>query len=148
MSASKSHLHSNSTIARQHDQIESLIEALSSRFETEKIASRNLVSLLNSLAAHLEMHFELEEENEYFGFVLKESPHLSERVDQLLHQHEVLKTEVDHLVSMARQALDDNAEVAELATKYEDFRKMLLEHEHAEIELLQESYSRDIGSKD
>jgi len=148
MFATGSHLRSNSTIARQHIQIEALVDALSSRFDSEQVATRNLVSLINSLAAHLEMHFELEEENEYFGLVLKRSPHLSERVNQLLRKHETLKTEVDELVTMARQALAEEDDVTELATRFQKFRKLLLDHERAEIDLLQESYTCDLGSGD
>jgi len=148
MSATDSHIHSNSIIARQHIQIEALVDALSSRFDSEQVASRNLVSLINSLAAHLEMHFELEEENEYFGIVLKRSPHLSGRVGQLLRQHETLQAEVDELVSKARQALADGDDVTELATRFRKFRKLLLDHERAEIDLLQEAYTCDLGSGD
>lgn len=148
MSASDTQTRPNSTIARQHAQIESLVDALTSRFDGEKRATRNLVSLLNSLAAHLEMHFELEEEDEYFGYILTHAPHLSERVDRLLHQHEMLKTNVDDLVDLARQAFEQNSGTAELASKFAKFRSLLLEHEKKEIDLLQEAFNRDLGAGD
>jgi len=148
MSAAKSHLCPNSTIARQHIQIEALVEALCSRFEAKKTATRNLVSLINSLAAHLEMHFELEEENEYFGYVLNLAPRLSERVNQLLLQHEILRIEVGELVTMARKAFAEHDDVTELAARFGRFRKQLLDHERAEVKLLQEAYTRDLGSGD
>jgi len=148
MSTANSHLCPNSTIARQHVQIKALVDALSSRFDTEKTATRNLVSLINSLAAHLEMHFELEEENDCFDFVLRQAPRLSERVDQLLRQHTTLKTEVDALVTMARQALAEGGDVTKIASRFGKFRKQLLDHERAEIDLLQEAYTLDLGGGD
>ncbi len=148
MFATGSDIRPNSTIARQHIQIEALVDALSSRFEAEEMATRNLVSLINSLAAHLEMHFELEEENEYFSHVLNRAPHLSERVEQLLRQHETLKSEVDELVMMARRALAENGDATELAAQFSRFRKQLLNHERAEVNLLQEAYTCDLGGGD
>ena len=148
MSACDTKLRPDSTIARQHVQIEALIDALTSRFDAEKRATRNLVSLLNSLAAHLEIHFELEEEDEYFGYILNRAPHLSEQVDRLLHQHEILRSKVDQLVEMARQALDQKGSVAELAARFAEFRALREQHERAEIDLLQEAFTCDIGAGD
>jgi len=148
MSTANSHLCPSSMIARQHIQIEALVDALSSRFAAEKMATRNLVSLINSLAAHLEIHFELEEENKYFGHVLRRAPRFSNRVDQLLRQHETLKTEVDALVKMARQAFAEKGDVTELASQFQEFRKQLLDHERAEVTLLQETYTCDLGGGD
>jgi len=148
MFAANSHQCSNSTIARQHIQIGALVDALSSRFDAEKMVTRNLVSLINSLAAHLEMHFELEEENEYFDLVLRRAPRLSNHVDQLLRQHTTLKTEVDALLTMARHALAEGGDVTEIAPRFGMFRKQLLDHERAEIDLLQEAYTRDLGGGD
>jgi len=148
MSTANSHLCPNSTIARQHLQIEALVDAISSRFDAEKKATRNLVSLIHSLAAHLEIHFELEEENEYFGHVLNREPRFSEQVNQLLLQHEALRSEVEGLVEMARKAFAEQENVTELAARFSRFRKQLLDHERAEVKLLQEAYTRDLGGGD
>jgi len=122
------------------------MDVLRSRFESETTASRNLVSLMNSLAAHLEMHFEMEEEHEYFGYVLNRAPRLSAQVNQLLLQHETLKTEVHHLVTIARKTFAESGNVAKLATRFDRFRKQLLDHERVEVNLLQEASRRDLGS--
>ncbi len=148
MPVNKPDLRSNGTIERQHVQIEALLDALWSRFETEERATRKLVSLMNSLAAHLETHFELEEENEHFGFVLQRAPHLSEHVDQLLQHHASLKMEVDALAKMAAQVLVEGSDMTELSARFLQFRKWLLDHEKAEVCLLQEAYTRDLGGGD
>jgi len=148
MSAIKSSIRPNSTIARQHIQINALVDALSSRFDSEKMATRNLVSLLNSLAAHLETHFELEEEDEYFGSILVRAPRLAERVENLLHQHKVLRADVDQLVDLARAVFASHGDTSELASRFRNFKKQLLNHEKAENDLFQEAYTCDLGSGD
>jgi len=124
------------------------MKVLSSRFDTETRATRNLVSLINSLAAHLEMHFELEEENEFFGDVVNQSPRFCNHVTQLLMQHEALETEVEGLVKMARRVFAEQDDMTQLAARFGRFRKQLLDHERAEIDLLQEAYNRDLGGMD
>lgn len=138
----------NSTIARQHIQIKALVDTLGRRFDAGKKATRNLVSLLNSLAAHLELHFELEEEDEYLGYVLNRAPRLSGHVAQLLRQHGAMKQKVGELVDMAREAFAEDADTTELAVRFQRLRIQLLEHEQAEIDLMQEAYTRDLGSGD
>lgn len=138
----------NSTIIRQHNLIKALLDALSSRFDTERTISRSTVSLLNSLAAHLEFHFELEEEEEYFGGILIRAPRLSAYVDELVSQHKAMRNEVEQLVSISRTALAENLNVDELASRFRLFHQQLLDHEKAEIGLIQEAYTRGLGDKD
>ena len=143
-----SHACPDSAIARQHIQIEALVEALHRRFETGKKISRNLVSLLNSLTAHLENHFEMEEEGGYFSELVQRAPRLSERLNSLLKQHGELLRESREMVELAREALAEEKESPELSERFDQFRKKLLGHEKAEINMLQEAYTRDLGSKD
>lgn len=138
----------DSAIARQHIQIEALVEALHTRFEAGKKVTRNLVSLLNSLTAHLEMHFEMEEEHGYFEELIQRAPRLSDHVNTLLKQHSELLSESCKLVEIARKAFADDVESLELLERFKRFRLKLLGHEKAEIDLLQEAYTRDLGSKD
>jgi len=148
MSMVDSGIRPNNMIARQHIQIKALLDALSSRFDSSKTATRNLVSLLNSLAVHLETHFELEEENDYFGYILSRAPRLSDRVDQLLQQHKTMRVDVDELVEMARQAFSEDGDTTEFASKFQRLRDQLLSHENAENEMLQEAYTCDLGGSD
>jgi len=148
MFRSESSICPSSAIARQHLQIEALVDAVHRRFEERTGVTRNLVSLLNSLAAHLEAHFELEEENGYFEDLVQRAPRLSEHVDEMLKQHALLLAESRELVKIARQAFADDEPSPELTERYEKFRVDLLGHEKAEIDILQEAYTRDLGSKD
>ncbi len=138
----------NKTVAQQHVQIEALVETIHNRFESELKVTRNLFSLLNSLAAHLEMHFELEEKGGYFAGVIRKAPRLAGRAEVLLEEHMGFLENSHELVKMARGAFANDAEVPALAARFEQLRRGLLTHERAEIDLLQEAYTRDIGSMD
>ena len=133
----------NRTIARQHIQIEALVDALNNRLDSGCVATRNLVSLFNSLAAHLEFHFELEEEEDYFANILARAPQLAAQVDALLQDHVAILGEVSRLVEEARRAFADQLDTTELASQFVLFRQKLLDHEGAEIALLKEAYTRN-----
>ena len=125
------------TIDRQHAQIESLVQALDSRFASRQRANRSLVSLLNSLTAHLQMHFELEEDECYFAEVVKKAPSLGPEVERLVHEHALLLAEASRLVELSKEAFSKCADTAELANRFESFRERLRKHELAECELVE-----------
>ena len=79
---------SEKTIQQQHQQLNSLLGAIANRFEHEQKPTRNLVSLLNALAVHLQMHFEFEEADGYFSSLSAKNPHMSTTVERLLREHE------------------------------------------------------------
>ena len=133
------------TIDRQHAQIESLIQALDSRFASHQRANRSLVSLLNSLTAHLQMHFELEEDECYFAEVVKSSPSLRPKVDRLVHEHGLLLAEASHLVELSREAFAKRADTKDLAEQFKNFRDRLKGHEHAECELVEEALRENLS---
>ncbi len=128
--------------------LDSLLDALSRRFRKETQASRNLVSLLNALAVHLEMHFELEETDGLYENILWRAPRMTRKVDSLLQEHVLLISLVSNLVETAREALTTGSKTVELAESFDDFRHRLEKHEEKEREVLQESYLRDIGNCD
>lgn len=128
--------------------LDSLLDALSRRFRQEAKASRNLVSLLNALAVHLEMHFELEETDGLYENILRRAPRMTQKVDSLLQEHVLLMSLVSNLVEAAREAFAKGSGTVELANGYDNFRHQLEEHEERERGVLQESYLRDIGSCD
>ncbi|MCG8449064.1 MAG: hemerythrin domain-containing protein [Pirellulales bacterium] len=136
MVATKFPLGRSQTIDRQHCQIKALVNALDSRFDSHQPANRSLVSLLNSLACHLQMHFEWEEEDGYFAAVAQQAPKLGREVDRLLSQHSALLTEVSELVQMSREAFAKRIETHKLAKSFRNFREQLLKHERAETDLL------------
>jgi hemerythrin len=132
-------------IDRQHCQIEALVEALESRFDSHRKANRSLVSLMNSLAVHLQMHFEMEEEDTYIALVAQRCSILADEIDRIFQQHNHLLKEVSRLVESAREAFNGNLETAELAERFRLFRKQLLCHEREEVNFLHAAYAQGFG---
>ncbi len=141
-------LASAKTIQQQHQRLHSLLEAIESRFRHERKASRNLVSLLNALAVHLQMHFELEESDGYLSHLVQLSPGLSAAVERLLREHTELEKEVNDLVARAREVFATNHDAADLAAHFSTFHRKLSAHDHEENKLIQEAYNLDLGTKD
>ena len=128
--------------------LHSLLDALESRFASQELANRSLVSLLNSLASHLQTHFEFEESEDYFSSLSKRAPRLSSEIARLQAEHHELLREVDDMIAKARVAFAEHKQTPTLACQYIEFLKQFEEHEAAEKKLLQEAYNLDIGSKD
>ena len=149
MTSGSSQLHpSQSTIQRQHDMLNSLIDAIANRFQHDHHPSRNLVSLLNALAFHLQTHFEFEEGDDYFNSLVEKAPRTAATVERLLREHREMLEEVENMIQTARADLDQKRDTEELAKQYTKFREKLHEHEHMENDLLQHVYTEDIGTKD
>jgi hypothetical protein len=139
---------SANTLRHQHRQLKSLMEAIANRFNHELKPSRNLVSLINALAVHLQMHFEFEESDGYFSSLASKTPHASSQVETLLREHNEMLEKVDALVTMAREDLAKTHDTAELAEQFSLLRDQLSNHEHEENKLIQDVYNVDIGTKD
>ncbi len=139
---------SENTIRHQHQRLKSLMEAIANRFRHEQKPTRNLVSLLNALAVHLQMHFEFEESDGYFFSLASKTPRVSATVERLLREHEVMREKVDALVSMARETFAEAQDTSDLAKQFSLFRDQLIHHEHEENKLIQDVYNVDVGTKD
>jgi hemerythrin len=140
-------LASANTIRQQHQRLHSLLGAIESRFRHERKASRNLVSLLNALAVHLQTHFELEESDGYLSHLVRLSPGLSAAVDRLLREHTALLKEVNDLVARSREVFATNRDTADLAARFARLHRKLTDHDHEENKLIQEAYNLDLGTK-
>lgn len=140
-------LASANTIRQQHQRLHSLLEAIENRCRHERKPTRNLVSLLNALAVHLQTHFELEESDGYLSNLVKLSPGLSSAVERVLREHDDLLAEVNELVTMAREAFACNHDTAGLAERFSKFKSKLSAHEQEENKLIQDTYHLDVGTK-
>ncbi len=125
--------------------LHSLLEAISSRLESREKANRSLVSLLNSLAAHLQTHFEFEESDDFFANLHRRAPRLTSQVSQLQAEHREMLEEVDLLIELARIAFVAERAPRELANRYQAFRAKFREHEATESRLLEEANRGGVG---
>ena len=139
---------SDRAVLQQHNTLKSLLTAISSRLETSQEASRNLVSLFNALAFHLQTHFEFEEEDDYFPTLVQLAPRKASTVEMLIHEHREMLAEVEGLVQIARDDFETRKSTDLLTKRFAEFREKLEAHEHVENLLLQDVYTEDIGTKD
>lgn len=123
--------------------LSSLIDALDSRLRSQEPANRSLVSLLNSLAAHLEMHFELEKPDKSFAAMAVHNGRVGSEIRRLESERAALLSDVDDMIGMARLAYVHKQPTAPLASRYRAFEDRFAEHEAAEKKLVQEVLSAD-----
>lgn len=139
---------SKSTIHRQHDMLNSLVDAIANRFQHDPSPSRNLVSLLNALAFHLQTHFEFEESDGYFSSLVEKAPHEAPTVERILREHREMLEEIETMIVTAKKDLNEKRDTKALAQQYSKFREKLELHERVENDLLQTVHTEDIGTKD
>ena len=129
---------------KQHaTHLSSLIDALESRLNSQEPANRSLVSLLNSLAAHLEMHFELEKPEKGFAAALARNGRFASEVKRLESERSAILSDVDDLIGLARLAFIHKQSTDLLARRYRAFEDRFAEHEAAEKRLVQEVLAAD-----
>jgi hypothetical protein len=124
-------------------QLTSLIDALDSRLKSQEPANRSLVSLLNSLAAHLEMHFELEKPEKGLAAAATRNGRVGGEFHRLESEREILLSDVDDMIGMAKVAFTHKQSIYPLATRFQAFEDRFAAHEVAEKKLLQDVLSVD-----
>lgn len=123
--------------------LNSLIDALDSRLNSQEPANRSLVSLLNSLAAHLEMHFELERPEQDKSLIVNHNVKYSDALHSLELERTELLSEVEEMIAMARLAFIHKQSTEPLAVRYRAFQDRFARHEAAEKKLIQDVLSAD-----
>lgn len=124
-------------------QLNALIDALHTRLKSQEPANRSLVSLLNSLAAHLEMHFELEKPGKSLTVAATRNGRVGSEVHRLESEREILLADVDDMIDMAKVAFMHKQSVDPLARRFQGFEERFAAHEAAEKRLVQDVLSVD-----
>jgi len=139
----------------EHKQLRARLEETERAIEETEQATQALVefaqraaALLSQLADQMTAHFAAEERSGYFQDLIEQAPRMASKTQELLAEHAELAAEVNRLAEQARQASAASASSGAFADAFRAFSKKLLHHEHAENTLMQEVYTRDIGSKD
>ena len=141
MSTVPTWLNSRVTNRQQSDLLHSLLDTLDSRFASNEPANRSLVSLLNSLASHLQMHFEWDESDISFAGLEGRAPELASEIQQLKVEQNELMHDVGVLIGLARLAFAERQGTQSLQDRYQAFQRKFAAHEAAEKNLLQTAFS-------
>ncbi len=118
--------------------------------------SRKLSSVqftLKSFQRHLERLMNIEEQDGYMVLVAETKPHLSIRIEQLEHEHDLFREQIGHLLpeveSLNAESLN-RGESDAFESKCEEIYALLENidrHDSEEIELLQETLLYDEGGE-
>jgi hypothetical protein len=133
-------INSKASNKQQNDLLHSLLDALESRFTSNELANRSLVSLLNSLASHLQMHFEWDESDVSLSGLERRAPELVAEVAALKREQAEILHDLDVLIGLARLAFAEKQDTKSLADRYQAFETKFSEHEFSEKRLLQKAY--------
>ena len=121
---------------------------LRSSIHSHQCTKQEVAEMVRQLSDAVENHFALEEEGGYLQDVVQRIPHMDERVRRLQEQHEELLETIQRLSMLATSGVESETWWTRISQDAESFVNRLIDHEHAENELVQEAYTEDIGTKD
>lgn len=131
------------TNMHRRTQLTSLIDALQSRLSSQEPANRSLVSLLNSLAAHLAMHFEMEKSENPFAEAGRRNGRWGDEIKRLKSERAAILADVDDMIGLARLAFMHKQPTEPLLRRYQAFENRFAHHEAAEQELIRDILAAD-----
>lgn len=125
---------------KQCDLLHSLLDTLECRFSSHEPTDHSLVSLLSSLASHLEMHFEWDECGINLAGLDNRAPLLVGQIENLKSEQRQLLHEVQILIGLAKLATSEKKAPITLAARFTEFRFNFAAHERAVKEILQQAF--------
>jgi hypothetical protein len=134
--------------SEEHGHLRKLLQQASDYLSRRQASRAQLTETLVELRRELLDHFQHEESGGYFREVVSIAPRLKGRADALLAQHLDLKARLDRLQSLAQQDEQNESWWQEIIAEFGGFFREFDEHERGETALLQEAYTRDIGTDD
>jgi iron-sulfur cluster repair protein YtfE (RIC family) len=133
----------------EHADLKRLVEEIDQALAARTATVEEVGHLLGQLGDRLVKHFSHEEEGGYFADALSHAPQLIAKANQLLAQHPKMCAQVRTFVTeIGPPASPTEVWWRETARRFAAFRDELLGHERRENALLQEAYTRDLGSHD
>jgi hemerythrin-like domain-containing protein len=144
-----------SQLQKEHDyileitvKIESLLKATSRQKQTVDWSS-SLLESLSLLREHLERHFDFEETGGFMEEVVRVLPNVSQQVERLKSDHQIMMYEINDLYQRAEKLILYNGSVIkkiELDIKH--FLQLLGDHEKKENQLVFRVFLDDVGMID
>ncbi len=139
-------------IKEDHQQLNEILDQLRRLVENKPALGNHvadLAKMTEDLRDQLAFHFALEEAYGYFEDAIGMAPWIHDKAGALRDQHVELYTMARDLAELAADYLqrgdDDPTEVAE---GFEKFDRALSEHESAEVALILNAMTQDVGAAD
>jgi len=113
----------------------------------DKTTTKWLIAILDALLETLPREFDLEEQDGYLSEVTDGRPYWSTKIEGLRCEHEKLFAKLQMLREELVQQSSFTRIAREVRTELRDWIDRLIDHEHRETGLLQESVNLDIGGE-
>ena len=140
--------HNIEHIADEHVNLRALLEEIRETLSRQEATCAAVAARLAELSEDLFSHFAHEEEGGYFSEVISVAPRLKDEVDSLLEQHPRLRQHLEQMLRHTEGGTPSKQWWDEAQAQFEEFTARLVEHEKRENALLQEAFSRDVGTAD
>jgi hemerythrin len=132
----------------EHAEMRTLLASVHRSFTDRSQSVTEVTSMLDSFIDFLKAHFVHEDEGGFFTQITEQSPRLSERAEAVRTEHSALLTECKNFRALADKGNIDDAWWNDLTAAFLQLSKHLMQHEHREQDLLQESFNDEIGTGD
>lgn len=135
-------------VRREHEELRELLGNMSRALATREGSVENACEMFASLRTQIENHFDTEEQGQFFEQIIDHAPRLADRANAICDEHLPLLAQVRDMAALALDKADTDDWWQKLSHDFHEFSKALMHHESKEMELMQETYGEDIGSKD
>ena len=132
----------------EHKELANVLAEIREAISAPERTKNQVDDLMTRLCELVETHFSNEEQGGYLKDALQQAPHYREQARTLLEQHEALLEDVKKLRVLAHSGVESSAWWIHIESNFHKFASALDKHEHAEIKVVQQAYTEDIGTKD
>jgi hypothetical protein len=133
-------------VQEDHLALRQRIQHVQQTFHSPSAVPADLWREVRALEDEAAEHFLHEEDGGFFASLLESAPELGPQIAALERQHDRFRLAIGAIKDACRVAAFDLDQLAELAGTFDEFAHAFGEHEHTELQLVQEVVNRDLGA--
>jgi hemerythrin len=135
-------------VRREHEELRELLGSMSRALASREGSVEKACEMFASLSEYVDRHFDTEEKGDFFHAIIDHAPRLADRANAICDEHQQLLAQVQGMNQLVQTKANTDDWWKKLSDDFHDFSRSLMHHESSEMELMQEAYGEDIGSKD
>lgn len=136
-------------LANEHTMLETYLDQLDDLIAApDDHTIQALRPLLHEVFDRCRTHMELEERDGYMIGLVQTQPHLTNAVNELRDEHDVLLSAMTEITVSVDQSEDMDRLEGSFVPQIREWLDQMRRHEHRENELVLEAFNQDIGTKD
>ena len=134
----------------RYEYLKGSLQRLLNRSRTKPGMTRPVIRMLEEFRDELALRFALEIASDTFKDALVDAPRLSNKADDLIHDQELLYTEICEIAELLIRSKDEGSEFLPdpIFDRWKLLNKRLKQHDAAERNLIYEAMFLDIGVGD